>query len=284
MRNQITTRLRIAVGVISLAACAAATAEVKVSDSGNRGVKSTKGQEVVFRDVGMDTGKVAFLFRMGNGVIGMRRPSPANFHQGGFFYVGAGKSRFFRGGKYVSKDEFKEPFDLNIEQADDAAELIATQKQGDVAVEVRLRAEDGADHVKMTISVTGQKPKDPMAIRFITYPSYFVRKGGHKLAILSSGRTEEFVDRKAGPKAKLEPTDHWVYLRDKTLDGKKKAGVGIQWNPAEIQSWRLNLRYYATNPVFVLKTPRAGFTLFDFEGKTPEEALARMKQLARPAE
>ena len=268
--------------LVALSTALQAEPSVKVSDSGPRPVKNSKGQMIVFHDVTLDTGKVKFMLRMGNGAIGVRRPSAADFYQSGAFYIGAAGQRYFKAGKLMTQEEYKAPFETKVEQAEGSATLVATQKKGDVTVEVRLKAAAGADHLEMTVAVTGQKPKDAMAIRFITYPSAFVRKGGHKFAVLSSGETEENIAGKAGAKAKTSPSDHWVYLRDKTLDAKKQAGLGISWNPAEIKSWNTGLGSYASKPLFMFSGPKTTFKLWEFVGATPDEALARMKQIPAP--
>ena len=259
---------------------------VTVHDTGSRPVKGSSGM-IALRDITLDTGAAKFMLRMGNGAIGMRRPNPANFYQGGFFYVGVGKARFFKAGKFVAPDAFKPPFDVKVAKQAEAVEVVATQTRGAVSVEARFRAEAGADHLLMTLRVQGHKPTDPMAVKFVTYPSYFVRKTAHKAATTSSGRTVEFKfgDKKPTGDPKLKPSEFWLYLRDRSLDATKRAGLGLKWNPAEVRSPNVAMGYYAVYPFFYInpKAPTARFALWDFTGKTPAQALERMKRIPAPA-
>jgi len=265
---------------------AAEDAKLKLTDTGYVPHKGRKkgAPALVYRDVIFETGKASHTLRLSGAGVGMPRPTMANFYGSRFFGVNVGKEAYFSGARFVKREDFKEVVKAEVVKGDASAELVATQTGKNAKVEVRIKAAAGGESLQMTVSAEHLGKEQAVAVSIYTYPSAFVRRGGHKVATYSSGRV---LEMKHGEKLqgdrKAKPGERWVYMADVSPTTKKRKGAGgcaVQWNPAEVRAYRVKMSSYALRPIFVLKPgSKATFTLWDLSGRSNEDGLKLLKSL-----
>ena len=264
---------------------------VTVEDTGYWSTPLEDGRKIVLRNLAMDTGAIRYAFEINGRDIGMSRPTSHNFYGRNFFTVSVGKEKFFARGDLISQEDFKEQYVLTqLVRKKDFAELIATQHGEAATVKVRLKTVADEDRLRFALAVEHNDAPKPVTLSFLTYPSAFAKRIGHKSVVFSSSRK---LEQKHGENHKgertIQPGETWLYASDVTQgNGKPKygGGCGILWSPDEISAGEIDIDSYSVQPHFTLKpgASKAHLSLWDLGKLSSADALARMKALSPAGE